>query len=233
LRTTNNWLKACRFKLLVAEPNLVAIGRKIYQVPFSVEQISDSFNPPATVEEIDSIEQLVGVKLPAQLRELYLYANGQSNEAQTGLWYGLPMLSTSEIEREWKAWYELFTEEGMQEFIYSDEHSSYKEGYIKPMYMNPKWVPLSNDSGGNHFGIDYDPGPKGTKGQIINFGRDEFVKYVLGDSFDDFLKWYVEQLEAGNYQINEFRCDDTVTKVLNTKFPSTEHFLDSIPELFK
>ena len=196
-------------------------------------EVAESLNPPALQSEIDELEGLIEVKLPVGVRDLYLFANGQNSHASTGLWYGFPMLSLEEIANDWQCWNELFSEDYMQEFIWSDEHSSYKDGFVKPMYANPKWIPLANDSGGNNFGLDFDPGPNGQIGQVINFGRDEFVKYVLANSFEEFLKWYADQLESGNYRISSESYDGEVVKVLNTRFPSTEHFLDAVPKLFR
>ncbi|MFJ9499072.1 SMI1/KNR4 family protein [Brevibacillus centrosporus] len=47
------------------------------------------------------------------------------------------------------------------------------------MERNRYWLPISKDWGGNHLGLDLDPDEQGRMGQVINFGRDEEVKYVV------------------------------------------------------
>ena len=69
--------------------------------------------------------------------------------------------------------------------------------------------------------MDFDPGPTGTKGQIINFGRDEDDKCVFAKSLDDFLVLLTELLnspslveeEDGSYSYNH------------------THFIDALKEL--
>jgi cell wall assembly regulator SMI1 len=63
-------------------------------------------------------------------------------------------------------------------------------------------------------------------GQVINFGRDEEAKFVLGQTVDDFIDRIATELEAGNFVIDEE--DDG----FNTKNPPTRHFLDSAREWF-
>lgn len=77
--------------------------------------------------------------------------------------------------------------------------------------------------------MDLDPGECGVSGQVINFGSDEEEKFVLANSVDKFLEWLVNQLEDGNFAINE---EDDGGRSLNTKEPETSHFLDAVPLLF-
>ena len=46
-------------------------------------------------------------------------------------------------------------------------------------------------------GLDFDPGPTGTYGQVINFGREEEQKAVLANSFSEFVQSFVKDLETG------------------------------------
>jgi hypothetical protein len=51
--------------------------------------------------------------------------------------------------------------------------------------------------------LDFDPEINGTIGQIINFGREEEEKTVLANSFEEFIDWYIQELDRGNYLIKE------------------------------
>ena len=119
------------------------------------------------------------------------------------------------------------------------------------MYASPGWIPFASDSGGNCLGIDLDPGPTGTRGQVINFGRDEDEKFVLAPSMNEFLEWFADQLESGNFLIREVPKPSTRAYVvqrlvpqesvsapepmwrsLSTKNPPTHHILDSAKVMF-
>lgn len=147
-------------------------------------------NDGATSEEIQALEEHVGVSLPQSLKEFLSIHNGQSSGP--GLFFGVVFLSTSEIARQWDAWDDL---DDMNEDM-EDDMSSKPEGVIKPLYVNRKWIPLTHDYSGNHIGIDFDPDTKGTPGQIIAFGRDQDMKILKAKSFDDFIAMYISQLQS-------------------------------------
>jgi len=48
-----------------------------------------------------------------------------------------------------------------------------------------------------------DPDVEGSEGQVIVFGRDENRKRLVTQSFEKFIDMFVEQLEAGNFVIQE------------------------------
>jgi len=191
--------------------------------------IIEDLNGPASIKEIESVEEKVGVKFPVEFKELYLAYNGQKGEINTGPFYGLTFLTLDQMYDEWESWATIVDNDGENEFL-SDLCSSHVKGAVKSDYANKKWVPFAYDGGGNFLGLDFDPSDRGTSGQVINFGADENVKYILGSSFSEFVDWYVDQLEKGNYRIDN--SSDTGPS-FNTKKPKTEHFLDSVKVLFK
>lgn len=67
---------------------------------------------------------------------------------------------------------------------------------IRKKYFHIKWLPVIEDHGGNYIGIDFDPGQKGKKGQVIVFGRDDVDMYVVADSWDEFLDRIIEATES-------------------------------------
>lgn len=81
-------------------------------------------------------------------------------------------------------------------------------------------IPLSADSSGNHIAIDLNPEPKGTRGQVIVFGRDDEFHPVLALSWGQFLTDLADELEAGNCRLDtsgdpefpEFKPDDPYKK---------------------
>lgn len=72
---------------------------------------------------------------------------------------------------------------------------------IQPVYAHPGWIPLVTDNAGNHIGIDLAPGPKGKYSQVILFGRDFDTKFVIANTWGDFLLCFANDLEVGNWYL--------------------------------
>ena len=155
-------------------------------------------NPPATVQRIEEVEQKMGITFPDDVRTLYLTHDGEKDE-EPGLFFGLSFLSLESMLAEWQTCSELSEDEELQQF----ESYSVPEDSIKEQYMNRYWIPIAHDHGGNYLGIDLDPDSNGIHGQVINFGRDETVKYVIARSITDLLAFIAQTLKNGTYTIDE------------------------------
>ncbi|MBW4616288.1 MAG: SMI1/KNR4 family protein [Desmonostoc vinosum HA7617-LM4] len=182
-------------------------------------EVLDSLNSGANASEIELLENQIQIQLPSAFKELYRWHNGQKSGAYPGLFYGLEFLSLEEVFRNWRSWAEL-VDEGINQIILGESHV---RGKIKEMYANKKWIPFVYDWGGNHLGMDLDPGKHGKVGQIINFGRDEDSKFVFADDLQMFLNWFINQLESENYIIS---TDDEGRHNFSTKNPEMTHFID-------
>jgi cell wall assembly regulator SMI1 len=158
-------------------------------------------NPGATRQELQDLETHLGLGLPESLKSFLTEHNGQSDDAKVGAYVGSQLLSTKGIRAQWDNWRSI-DEEDMNadcaEFM-----SSKPEGFIKPLYCNRHWIPLTHDDGGNHVGLDFDPDLKGTRGQVIVFGRDEDEKALFASSFDDFLTTLVTKLRSADWSFAE------------------------------
>lgn len=200
-------------------------------VQATLPELMSDLNQPATTSEIASLENKLGVELPEQLQAMYLEHNGQKDEINTGLFYGLNFLPLDRVYEEWRSWAEIIDsqgENGMKEL--SMFSTSHVPGFIKAAYANKKWVPFAHDWAGNYLGLDFDPAENGTVGQVINFGRDEDEKFVIAKSFSEFMQWYTAELESGNYSIV---VEDDGGRSFNTKKPQSGHFLDAVKVLFR
>jgi cell wall assembly regulator SMI1 len=188
-------------------------------------KILADLNPGATESEIEYAENQIGIQFPISFREFYKWHNGQKGNS-TGLFYGLEFLSLEGIFEQWKSWSDIIDDDDtINEEIGGSSHIP---GKVKEMYINKKWIPFTHDWSGNHLGVDLDPGEKGTVGQVINFGTDEDVKFVLADDFQTFLNWLITQLESGNY-----RVDNEGWGSFETMKPETQHFLDSLRIIYQ
>lgn len=151
------------------------------------ERLFDScdLNEGATSAELAHLEQHIGQSLPQELHAFLSEHNGQKRSAKLGIYVGRELLSTESICQQWDTWRSI-DEPAMNDDC-ADFMSSEPPGAVKPMYTNRCWIPLTHDYGGNHIGLDFDPGPNGVVGQVIAYGRDEDEKRLLANSFKEFL----------------------------------------------
>ena len=84
---------------------------------------------------------------------------------------------------------------------YIPTQSSIPPETIQAAYAHPAWIPLVTDNAGNHIGVDLAPGPNGTYGQVIMFGREFDVKFAVADNWGEFLLSFANDLEIGNWYL--------------------------------
>ncbi|CCG82837.1 Glucan synthesis regulatory protein [Taphrina deformans PYCC 5710] len=77
------------------------------------------------------------------------------------------------------------------------------EGAIQAVYSHRGWIPLAKDYMGNNIAIDMSPGSRGRVGQVILFGRECDIKYVVAPSWAAFLASYVSDLESDHVIVDE------------------------------
>jgi cell wall assembly regulator SMI1 len=74
---------------------------------------------------------------------------------------------------------------------------------IQKVYAHPGWIPLVRDWGGNNLAVDLAPGPTGTWGQVILFGRDYDCKYVVARSWTALLATVADDMNSGKWFVDE------------------------------
>ena len=159
-----------------------------------------SLNPGATNNQIAAHERATKFKLPEDVRQWFRWRNGQQRWCKESIVFGDELLSLEKSVKEWQDWQEDYIV-AMNEEI-APACTSKPDSAIVAAYSLPGWIPLAQSpASANYLGIDLNPGPKGTKGQVIYFGRDVEAKCVLGASFTDFLEFIVEEMEAGRITI--------------------------------
>ena len=185
------------------------------------------FNPPASDAALDALEQTVGIALPRAYRQLYSWHDGETDDCH-GHIYGLPIIPLEWVEAEWKAWRQVEADFGGDR--YKIPGGSWPEGAVDPAYLNEKWLPLTIDGSGNSIGLDFDPWPNGTVGQVILFGRDEDVKAVLAPSLGRFLEWIADLLESGNFRFDAV-TGEQILRLFRLKDPAEDHFHEGARKL--
>ncbi|MFJ9711938.1 SMI1/KNR4 family protein [Streptomyces sp. NPDC101234] len=124
---------------------------------------------PVTEEQLAAAERHLGRALPADLRALYLEADGDGdNEALAG--YGWLSLDRALAERNdyigvptWFGW-----ELGWQQVIFDADPPN----TVRRCSGHPGWLPFATWFDGNFFAVDLAPAADGRPGQVIEVGRD-------------------------------------------------------------
>ena len=150
--------------------------------------------PGANEAALGAFEAATHLTLPAEVREWFREHDGQTTEA--GLAAGFHFLSLVEAQKLMDDWAATRAKLGDSIKDLDRGCSSNPPKAIQRKYSLAGWIPLMRDREGNAIGIDLEPGPNGTAGQIINFGRDEDDKYVLFSSAAELLQWLASELEA-------------------------------------
>jgi len=162
-------------------------------------------NPGCSLNEVLTLEGEIGVELPESFKAFYAIHNGQRAKDYIGLFYNISLLPLADIPTQWNVWSDIMEDygpEGMEE-NFDQCQTSLMPDKVKAMYANRKWIPFAVIWDSNYLGLDFDPGPEGRLGQVINFGREEEQKAVLANSFEEFIEDFIEELESGGAVIRE------------------------------
>lgn len=194
-------------------------------------ELGDNLNDGATTADLNEFENDLAVgSLPVEVRQFYKIHDGQFRGGKpTGLLMGLVLLDIESIIEEYAIWARVSQRLEKQQYIlqhqqkqnndqpsasssrvqnkpsnsFVDNQKSIPPNSIQPFYAHRGWVPIAKDSCGNQLALDFAPGPAGHWGQVIIFGRDYDTKLVVASSFQEFLFIFVNDLEAGNYRIDQ------------------------------
>jgi len=111
------------------------------------------------------------------------------------------LLSCKEIIRLWN-----YQQEYASDDYYDEFHDKNR---VRGMIEHKTRIPIAEQEDGGFISIDNDPGPKGTKGQII-FLVDECEFIVLADSFKEFISSYIKGMKNNTiifYKEEEDYCN--------------------------
>ena len=170
-----------------------------------IPKLRDDLRSGLAKEQWQVLEQKIGVTLPESFKDFYAVHNGQEGKKAGGLFFGIEFIPFAEVMVQWEGWHTIIGDNNSEKLRedYCYDCQSLTPDAINVTYANNLWIPFAHDWGGNHLGIDLDPDVKGTVGQVINFGRGEEHKVVVAKSFEAFIAWFVVELGAGNYVVDQ------------------------------
>ncbi|WP_063795051.1 SMI1/KNR4 family protein [Kitasatospora sp. MBT66] len=161
---------------------------------------SETLPPPVTEAALADAERRLGRPLPADLRALYLFADGSGEDA-CGLfgnlgWVPLARLVAANAglrEPVWTGW------ENNWDAVVLDADPP---GTVRRCREHPAWFPFATADDGNYLAVDMSPAHAGRTGQVIQIGRDYYdgPLYVC-DSVTSLLARYLDLLDRGAYEV--------------------------------
>ncbi len=168
-------------------------------------------NPPATDAEIEEVESKIGIPLSQSFKELLRLFNGETSaEWLAFLGDGYQMLSCQGIIEQYKLdqkiGQELYTPEMATRDFWQNrvaEGVIFVKGSVQPLLLHPQWIPFTCMNGDVFRYFDYAPAPGGTIGQVIEVDPEGCSYQVLADSLEAFLAHYAQQLEDGEFSVEE------------------------------
>lgn len=149
---------------------------------------------PVSDEEISICEEKIGMKLNSELQTIYKHCTQGEY-----LFFGQLLYRPSKIAESLRCWIDI----GFIDLVENDQsYPVTPPETIKNLYINAKWLAFCSDMNMNHISIDYDPGTKGTMGQIINSGRDQWERFVYANSITELARKVMHRIEANEAEIS-------------------------------
>lgn len=179
-------------------------------------------NGPATGDDVARLRDDVGLDVTGlqTLVDMWAVHDGQKDQEPSGVVAGLTLLPIARILEERAIWRRAAGQGFAPDFVQATadtvQHCVWHEG----------WIPFVTDFGGNHLAVDLAPGPRGVRGQVINFGRDERRVFQVARSLGEFFAWLGQVYEGDGLFI-----EDGV--IQGVKDPLCRHFLDALPVYFE
>jgi cell wall assembly regulator SMI1 len=134
----------------------------------------------ASKQEIAYTESFLGVALPEDWRESLRCHDGQE-PGTPGFIAGWELLPLERVRHEWAVWKAL-----LNAGDFADLQGDL-EGQVVADWWHPRWIPLTCSPSGDHHCLDFQPGPLGRPGQIIELRHDDAARPVVAPTFQDWL----------------------------------------------
>ncbi|MGV9246091.1 SMI1/KNR4 family protein [Streptomyces sp. NPDC003710] len=165
---------------------------------------AEELPPPVTVAALDEAERRIGRPLPADLRALYLIADGDGIGyrhrclIENNAWLSLESLVAEYTDwREWqdRPWFGWDLEWDAVVFDTTPGDT------VRRCGGHPGWIRFATSEDGNFLAVDMDPARDGRPGQVIATGRDyDDGPVYVADSITSLLQRHLDLLEEGSYE---------------------------------
>jgi cell wall assembly regulator SMI1 len=145
----------------------------------SVPDVSKTLNHGASKDEINNLQDDIGIKLPDDFIKSLLIHNGQNDPTRLKCLFNYNhIMSIKEIIAGYNMFKEIFEQDEFIDWIKPDKiiNKTWDIGWIK-----------FTECEGDGFVLDMQPGLNGIKGQIFYRAHDDNTITTTADSYSDFL----------------------------------------------
>lgn len=157
----------------------------------------DTLNPGASAAELSDLQRFTGVIFPEDFTNFLSIHNGQQ-PTPLCLFSDHRLLSIDEMISSWQICNSILTQINDHCMsAYGKPARSTPDAGIKNDWWNMAWLPFTADASRNHYCIDMDPAPDGTKGQIIHVSHNTPQRKLVSPSFSEWISAYVVNLPTG------------------------------------
>lgn len=157
---------------------------------------------PATEARVTALEKALDSELPLDFRTFLLRFGGGTPPGKPGVSIAeYEVLPVEQILSRWKGLRDLVEKGTFKKATPHELSKSQKK--VKWTWWHPGWVPFAEDGGGNLKCVDLEPGPEGTRGQVIGWEIHGGPLHPYAPSMEEFLEHYLEDLESGRIELQE------------------------------
>jgi len=156
----------------------------------SPDILSNNQTEKAEETEISAFEETIGEKLPEDYRFFLMH-----NTVRMDFCFSFLCLPLRLVRRQREMMNQLLESGTFANKVKQREKAGHKsDNRIKRVWWSPKWIPFAEDSAGNMYCIDLDPGREGKKYQIVNMELQDSQGPYCSDMFDSLLNFLEKHL---------------------------------------
>jgi cell wall assembly regulator SMI1 len=159
--------------------------------------VYSTLQPGATEDELQTVESDLGVRLPRPVKDFYRIHNGQWTDkygfTARKFLYGWEVPPLKRAVQQWKLWKDV-----LENGDFDGIHSQPDKG-VRNDWWNVKWIPITQNSSGDHICLDLAPEKEGSVGQMITMWHDAPERKVVAQGFKEWVERFAGGLEQGLY----------------------------------
>ncbi len=197
-------------------------------------RVAANLDPPAPADArvLDEIERVLGVRIPEPLSTLYRLTGGEprfrqdpDDDVGSGVLFGARLMQVPEIlefvraPRNWRP-DDVDADREDDDLSPALRNEVLEPTKLRAAVLHRLWVPFAELGGGDYLAVDLAPGPGGSRGQVINIGRDQECRFVLADGITELIALLHELGASGIVYVVEGEDDGSPKSA--TVFAPTE-----------
>jgi cell wall assembly regulator SMI1 len=163
-------------------------------------------NPPATLQQIEALEALVGATLPDDLRDAYRHYNGMQRAVLDGSVRALPVLMGrfhwNDLESLARRW----TVDRCIEFdsdpATNNDATVVDNGAVLALTSHARRLPVGCTNTSLQAHVDLHPGSSGTQGQLLRSDLECGLPTLLAASFEHAVRLTLDAFDRGDVTWN-------------------------------